>query len=362
VRSLCLAVAAMCGPLWGGTADWALLMQEAEDHGRKQRLVEAEKAYRAADKAAVEAGDVEKQAVARDGLGYILSRQMRLEEAEALYQESTRRLSEINENHPRLGRVLNHLGELRWRQGRLAEALRHCERALRIQEKTIGPVAAETMQTLSNLGGIHLARGQYKAAEHYLEAALAQPAVTDPQFKLGVLANLGSLHQARGRLREAESVLERVRQMAEQQGQGEADVLLPVLNNLASVQAKLGQHDRAELSLARAVERAQASLGPAHPVLAILLFNRAVEQESLGRVEEAETWLRQAEEIQRKTLGTGSPNLARTMDYHARVLDKLGRKSEAKEMRSSARAIAQVHAAEELVVSVQELRLGGQIQ
>jgi len=357
VKLLCLAILAACLPAPAENADWQHLIGTARDLLRRNLLTDAETAYRATERLADDRGDAERLAVTRVELGYVLTLQSRYADAEALHEESIRALIALNPNHPAIAVALVDLCEIHWRQGALQEAQNSCERALALQQRSLGKRHSEPLHTLNLLAGIHLDRGQHNAAQRYLNEAMAGAANLDVKFQAAVLANLGRLQQDTGNLRAAEESLQRARRLMEAQPDADVEALLTVLNNIAIVDSRLGRHDRAEVSLAEAAERTSAALGPNHPMLASILLNRGVELEKLKRFDEAECSLRRAVEIQKLTLGPSSLNLATTLSYYARVLARMGRKDEARELKSEVQAILEEQRGDDALVSMKELEM-----
>jgi tetratricopeptide (TPR) repeat protein len=122
--------------------------------------------------------------------------------------------------------VLGSLSILYWNQGRLSEAEKIYERALRGYEKTLGLERASTLETVNNLG---------------------------------------ILYQNQGRLSEAEKAYERVLQGYEKSLDHErANTYIPALNtveNFAILYAKTGRIDKAKDMYLRALNGLEAVFG-----------------------------------------------------------------------------------------------------
>jgi len=354
---LCVALLAARSPAEDRTSAWRQSIAVARDLLHRNLLADAEVAYHNTERVAQDEGDRERLVVTRIELGYVLSLQSRLVDAEQLQRESLRTLAKLDPKHPAIAVANLHLCEVLWRQGRLKDAQTACEGALAMQQKYLGKQHSETLHTLNFLGGIHLDRGQPKAARRYLEEAIAGAENAGPNFQAAVLANMGRLQQDIGKLHEAEDSLSRALRLMEDLPGADVEATLTVLNNVALIQSRLGKHQQAELLLAGVVQRSMAALGLAHPLLASILLNHGVELVELKRFDEAANSMKQAIKIQRNALGPSSPRLAMSLNYYSRLLARTGRKEEARMLKSEAEAILEDHPGQEATVSLKELEM-----
>ncbi len=102
----------------------------------------------------------------------------------------------LGPDHPDTAIDLNNLGLLLKTQGDLAGARPYYERALAIREKTLGPDHPDTAQSLNNLGGLLFAQGDLAGARPYFERALhiwEKVLGPDHPFTATSLNNLGGL-------------------------------------------------------------------------------------------------------------------------------------------------------------------------
>jgi tetratricopeptide (TPR) repeat protein len=61
--------------------------------------------------------------------------------------------------------TIHNLGNLYWKQGKLAEAEVAYQRVLAGKEKTLGPEHMSTLNTVNNLGGLYTDQGKLAEAE-----------------------------------------------------------------------------------------------------------------------------------------------------------------------------------------------------
>lgn len=129
-------------------------------------------------------------------MGVLLSKQGRLDEAEALYREAlggNRRV--LGDEHPSTLRVVSYMGLLYQRRGKLDEAEALFREALEARRLVLGDEHPETLNSICNLGEL-------------LEKLIAAERLEDDRGSLGLhLAELGSLELLQGDAVEAASSL-----------------------------------------------------------------------------------------------------------------------------------------------------------
>ena len=163
---------------------------------------------------------------------------------------------------------LNNLAGLYREQGKYAEAEPLYQRALKIDEKALGPDHPDVAIRLNNLAELYRAQGKYAAAEPLLQRAL----------KIWEKA-LGPDHP---------------------------DVAA-ILNNLAELYRDQGKHAEAEPLFQRALKIDEKALGPDHPDVAHRLNNLASLYQAQGKYAEAEPLYQRALKIRGKGPGAGTP-------------------------------------------------------
>jgi serine/threonine-protein kinase len=214
----------------------------------------------------------------RDSAGSLLERALGLQEAT------------LGPMHPDVARTLRTMGELAYEHGRYAEAAGYVERAERIQRDALAPDDPAYALTLNDLGWMRFEQGNLPVAESLHRAALAiRTRVSGARSKETAesQSNLAStLHQA-GRIAEAESLY------------------------------------RVALATRRAV------LGPANPLVGFNLNNLAAVLEEKRDLAPAESLYRESLEIAQRAFGADNPRVSTSHVNLGRVLGRLQRWDEA---------------------------------
>ena len=149
-------------------------------------------------------------------------------------------------------------------------------------------------ESLNNLAGIHMDRGEFDQAAQQLEEALEiRTSILGAQHPL-TLQTISNLANARWQLGQREEAHALVQQAADGYRALRADGaegLGLLLSNLAAMQLAEGDPDAAERNLEEALELQSTRLGPDHPLVAVTLTRLANLDQSRGRTLEArELW------------------------------------------------------------------------
>ena len=197
--------------------------------------------------------------------------------------------------HTQVAALANDLAACLRNIGIESEAEELHKEALALRRQTADgtlPVA----ESLNNLAGVHLNRGEFERAAGELREALAiRRTILGPHELLtlqtssnlaNVLWRLKRRDEALGLMKEAEQGY-RSLHLDGQEGLG------MLLSNLASMRIAEGQFDAAETNLSEALELQEQRLGPDHPVLAATLMSLAMVEFSRQRESRArELWER----------------------------------------------------------------------
>ena len=159
--------------------------------------------------------------------------------------------------------------------------------------------AAETWRAEVAAAGAAYGRGEYRAAEGKLKAALA----------------------------------------AVRQSYPDGPEVGTVLNNLAIVYETLGQLDEAERLLRDAIAVWRRTLGPEHANLARSLSNLAELHQVKGEPEQSEAAFRQALAVAEANAESAPAVLRNVLDNYAKLLVELGRGAEAEALRARSTAV-----------------------
>jgi tetratricopeptide (TPR) repeat protein len=243
----------------------------------------------------------------------------------AAYAEA-RTLSEralaINErtlgpDHPATALCLNNLGYLLQAQGDLSGARPRYERALMIREKVLGPDHLETALSLNNLGYLLRAQGSLSDARPYLERALSihekllGPAHPDTAMSLN---NLGALLRAQGDLSGALPYYERALAIHEKVLGPDHPDTASSLNNLGHLLQAQGDFSDARRYLERALAIREKAFGPDHPDTATSLNNLGGLLEAEDDLANAQRYFERALAIRERALGPDHPDTATSLN------------------------------------------------
>jgi tetratricopeptide (TPR) repeat protein len=210
-----------------------------------------------------------KNAAAHHGLGGLLFRLGRYEEAEVEIVEALRMLEQsVGLEHPSYAKSLHELANIRAVEGRYAEAELLFRTCLLTWNKQPGENLVSHAATLNGLAGVMHAQGSAFEAERLLRQALALAeehlAPNDPILSV-VLAQLGSLLGTLGRAAEGDPYVQRAVAIARGGHPESRHELGEVLAALAQVQAAQDKPEAAATAK-EALGELMRSLGPQHPV------------------------------------------------------------------------------------------------
>jgi tetratricopeptide (TPR) repeat protein len=288
------------------------LLERAGDYAQ------AEGALEAAYFEATEAGAFEVALDAAAALVYTVGVQL------ARHQEGLRwsRHAEIALAHlPDFAQIreaghLSNLAVVHHSMGSFEEATKLHERALAINENTLGPDHPSVASSLNNLANVYCSTGAWETARPLYERALAIRKKTlgpDHPHVATTLNNLANLHTSTGSHETAMPLYERALAIKEAAlGSDHADVAAN-LSNIALLHNAMGSYDEAKKLHQRALEIWETVLGPEHPKVALSLNNLARLHYTTGSFEEAQILYERALTVREKALGPEHPDLAPTL-------------------------------------------------
>ncbi len=213
--------------------------------------------------------------------------------------------------------TLNEQAVALYHQGRYGEALPLCQRALAINEATLGPDHPDVAASLNNLAALYQAQGQYTEALPLLKRALAiweKALGPDHPHVATNLNNLAELYRALGQYDRALSLYQRALAIDEKALGPDHPEVATNLNNLASLYKTQGQYGEALPLFKRALAIREKALGPDHPDVATNLNNLAGLYQALGQYGEALPLYQRALAIWEKTLGHDHPHVAQSLN------------------------------------------------
>jgi serine/threonine protein kinase/Tfp pilus assembly protein PilF len=229
------------------------------------------------------------------------------------------------------GKALGALGQLRYKQGKLAEAKELYTRSLTILETATAP-GTEIATVLDNLGHVYTVQHQWTQARQCYERALEvdrrilgddTPRVASHLHNLAVVAqNLGDLRQAEALYRDAIARKERAYGNAHPE-------TASARGNYGLLLEREGRLDEAEPQLRSALDVALQVYGPNNYNTAYARVSLGMLLHDQGDLQDAESEYRQALAVYDKTLPPDHLYRASALMYLARLLIDRGKADEA---------------------------------
>ncbi len=220
----------------------------------------------------------------------------------------------------RLGYHLNMIGDY-------AGARVVSERALRIDEATLGPDHPNVALDANNLGNVLRALGDYAGARAAFERALqideAASGPDHPNVARDV-NNLGRVLQALSDYAGARTAFERALRIDEASCGPDRRTVGRDADNLGSVLRDLGDYTGARAACERAIRIHEAAYGPDHPVVARDLNNLGLVLRDLGNYVDARAALERALRIDEASYSPDHPTVARDLNNLGLVLRDVG--------------------------------------
>jgi tetratricopeptide (TPR) repeat protein len=193
-----------------------------------------------------------------------------------------------------------------YREGRFDEAIALAERALSIQERTLGPEHPGVVNAINNLALLYRAAGDYVAAETLFERVLEITTDTlgprDPAIAI-TINNLGMLYWEQGDHARAARYLDKALSIWERSLGPDRPEVAVSLSNLASLYRKTGNFERAEPLYEKALSIWEKSPDPIHDQLVDVLHSLAAIRQGNGDYERAESFLKRALALEEKAHG-----------------------------------------------------------
>jgi nephrocystin-3 len=174
----------------------------------------------------------------------------------------------LGSNHPQVANSLNSLAMLYDNQIKYDEALPLFQRALSIRERALGPNHPDVARSLNNLAALYYERVEYDEA-----LPLFQRALSIRERALGPnhpdvarnLNNLAVLYDSGGKYDESLPLYQRALAIWERTLGPNHPEVAASLNNLATIYYEQGKYKEALPLFKRALSIVEAALGPDHP-------------------------------------------------------------------------------------------------
>ena len=139
-------------------------------------------------------------------------------DAERFFEQALETAEKFQPGDPRLGRSLNNLAAVYYKQRDYDRAEPLMRRSLSVLEEALGPSNGDVAQTKKNLAAIYYLQGNYADAEPLLQQSLTileELHGPNHAFVATVLNNLAALYQTQNRFADAEPLLARSLQIWE---------------------------------------------------------------------------------------------------------------------------------------------------
>lgn len=208
---------------------------------------------------------------------------------------------------------LTNLGDLLRAQGDYEAARQSLEQAVAIHEQITESKDHQFVTLLNNLAIVYQAQGKHDLAHSYFEVILEvreRDFGTTHPLTIIALSNLAVSFKYLGNYAAARPLLERVLVISEQIYGPDHPATASTLGNLAGLLNDNGDHQAARPLLERAVTILERTLGPNHPDTARGLSNLGSFLQDQGDYEAARPLLERAFTINEQTLGPNHPSTA----------------------------------------------------
>jgi tetratricopeptide (TPR) repeat protein len=276
---------------------------------------------------------------------YYLKQRAQYAQAEPLYQRALA-IDEktLGPEHPEVATDLSNLAMLYYEQGKYTQAEPLYQRVLAIDEKTLGPEHPSTASCLNNLAMLYHEQGKYTQAEPLYQRALTIRekvfGLEHPQVATS-LNNLATLYSYQDKYDTAEPLFTQALAIDEKiYGLSHPNVARD-FNNLGGVLEARGDLSRAQVCYEQALHIDEKTYGPNHPNVAVDFNNLGSALRKLGNLSEAQVLYERALYIDEKAYGPEHPNVAIRLNNLSVVLREQGKLEEAKALYERALAIVE---------------------
>jgi tetratricopeptide (TPR) repeat protein len=227
-----------------------------------------------------------------------------------------------------LARTLNAVGYYMYAREQHDQAIELYERALRIQEATLGEMHHDIAGTIRSMGASYSKKGQEDRAIELYERALRILEATVGEmhaFTALIIMSMGTSYGQKGQHDRAIERYERALRILEVTlGEMHADTALTIRSMGASYSYK-GQHDRAIELFERALRIEEATLGEMHAQTAGTICSMGASYSKKGQYDRAIAETERALRICLQVLGPDHPQTLLTQDNLASIRSDVAR-------------------------------------
>lgn len=259
-------------------------------------------------------------------------------EALALLHES------LGEAHHETISATHNFALLRWKQGRMDEAIDLVKAELAACERSLPPEHEDRLTALNALGVLLQQVNQFEEAERVLREVVELRRETsgpDAPDTLIAVGNLALLLVDLDRPAEAEPLMRDVLETQRRTLGNDHPATLGSVNNLGGLLKTLGREEEAAAFYEEAADGMARVFGAEHPDTLTAKNNLAMSLQRQERLEESETLLREVLEARRRVLGDEHMDTLNTIVMLGRLLSKRGDAADAEPMLREAVDIAQ---------------------
>lgn len=262
-----------------------------------------------------------------------LYQRARYTEAEDFYQRAlSLQEQSLGSAHPELAVALTGLANTHHQQGKYQQSEIAYRRALSLVEASLGVDVLQLVAPLQGLAYLSFEMSRYEEAEDlYLQALrLCDQVLVDNHPPLAIsLHDLADFYNHQGRYNEAEPLYLRALQIYEEGGRTDHYDGAGLLNSLGLLYLRRGRYTKAEPLFLHSLRIHEQVLGPEHPDVAAIVNNLAVLYRNQGCFQEAEPLLLRAVSIRERIFGPEHPYTAFFVDNLGVLFRKQGRYEEA---------------------------------
>ncbi|XP_029445176.1 nephrocystin-3 isoform X2 [Rhinatrema bivittatum] len=220
----------------------------------------------------------------------------------ALLKQRALQLEELTlgKDTPDSARTLNELGVLYYLQNNLETAEMFLRRSLEMRERVLGPDHTDCAQSLNNLAALYNDEKHYDKAEELYERALdirRRALAPDHPSLAYTVKHLAVLYKRKGKLDKAVPLYELAVEIRQKSFGPKHPSVATALVNLAVLYCQMKKHIEAVPLYERALRIYEDSLGPMHPRVGETLKNVAVLSYEEGNFEKAAELYKRAMEI-----------------------------------------------------------------
>jgi tetratricopeptide (TPR) repeat protein len=221
-----------------------------------------------------------------------------------------------------LGRAQQTAGYGFLADGRYDRAIELFQRALRIQEATLGEMHADTAQTIRSMGTSYSYKGQLDRAIELFQRALRIQQATLGEMHCDTaltISSMGTSYSKKGQLDRAIELFQRALRIQEATlGEMHADTA-QTISNMGTCYSDKGQQDRAIELFERALRIQQATLGEMHAGTAVTICSMGASYAEKGQFDRATAETERALRICRSVLGPNHPQTLQTKENLANM-------------------------------------------